>query len=204
MVKRLALAALIMISLTGCGSAVSQTREESPKTASVGGVENASPHGISRVRSYDSLQAVIADADLVVTVTRQPGQRLVPADAEGTSGDRSVLLTFRVDEVHRGSGDVAAGDLLTVREPGPGFAVDPARWRVGGRYVLVAHPFTFASGKHTGQWVLVDPVSAYAVDGDGTLRRVDGGQDDEAGGIPVTTTRDGLQAAVRSASRATS
>ncbi len=110
-------------------------------------------------RTYDSLEAVLADTSLVITGTPL-SQESVSGREDGIGSKNLTLTTFKVGQsVGKPVGDVKV--LST-----DGFSQDDAAYyKIGESYVVYLTPFEFHHGVKTGFFITVGQLAAYRIEG---------------------------------------
>lgn len=129
---------------------------------------SATPSVLDFVRTYDSLEALEADASDVVVVEPTVSSRVEYIGGSLNSEPTPfTVTTARVTGVL--SGDLAVGDMVEVRQFGDDaeYAVNAAPLlREGSEYLLYLKPWERISSAETGQHVIVGGQAAWQLSGE--------------------------------------
>lgn len=138
-------------------------------------------------RSYDSLDAVLAETTVVVSGAAV-SQEKIPSTEDGSGLKNSTLTTFRIEKTlgeRISEAKVRSTDGLPDGEA--------ATYTVGQSYILFLRPFEFRRGVSTGTYIAVGQLAAYRLTGENAVRVT------ERDSLPVTISAQELLRIAKSA-----
>ncbi|MEL4357619.1 MULTISPECIES: hypothetical protein [unclassified Luteococcus] len=148
----------VAMAATGCTTDSPTNAIEAPATQqSVAGE-------VSQSQFHPNLRSLAKASTLVVIAEPTQQTRIVDADEDGVTGEKSTLSTMRVTSVLKGRQLVHAGDTIELRQFGA--PTDPTvpeeLVRSGNDYLLYLSEFRFHPNQTTGQWTGTSMDAFYA------------------------------------------
>lgn len=141
-----------------------------PPTSKVGVGTDQTHFSASRVKDYQTIAQLRADASAVAVVTAGAVASVVPSDEDGVSPIPATITAVRVDQILWGA---VPEPQVQVRQMGSASVISDESTPLlqkGRQYVLFLSPFEFRRGVPTGQFTITGDIGDFEVSENGLQR----------------------------------